>query len=50
LARERVPLYERADATIDTEAGAFTQVVDRVAELASTFLNGSAVTPPATDA
>jgi shikimate kinase len=49
LARERVPLYERADATIDTEAGAFSEVVDRVAELASTFLYGSAVSPPGPD-
>jgi shikimate kinase len=49
LARERVPLYERADATIDTEAGAFSEVVDRVAELASTFLYGSAASPPGTD-
>ena len=49
LARERVPLYERADATIDTEAGSFPDVVDRVAELASTFLYGPAVSPPPTD-
>jgi shikimate kinase len=48
LARERVPLYERADATIDTEAGAFTEVVDRVVQLASTFLYGPAVSPPKT--
>lgn len=43
LARERVPLYERADDTIDTEAGTFPEVVDRVAEVASTFLRGDAV-------
>ena len=49
LARVRVPLYERADTTIDTEAGSFPEIVERVAEVASTFLYGSAISPPATD-
>lgn len=50
LERERVPLYERADATIDTEAGSFPEIVERTAELVSAFLYGSAVSPPTTDA
>jgi shikimate kinase len=50
LVRERVPLYERADTTIDTEAGPFPEIVERVAEVASTFLHGPAVSPPPTDA
>jgi shikimate kinase len=45
LARERVPLYERADTTIDTEAGTLAEVIDRVAEVAFGFLYSGSPLP-----